>query len=297
MNEEIFYHYFSGAEDKDGRNYSLESLQSGKVSFNHVSYFNDPCEIALFPDTPFNTFNSDTRYKYELYLRVFCFSETFQNPLMWGHYGNSHQGFCVGYTLDDIKNIPEYKDTLAFGKISYVDEIPTLSEEAINSGCALYYKSSDWERENEWRATVRLFPDHFLISEAEFTEAKNEWLEANPFFQKALDSHLRLPFNSIDNINEIENVIQTKRRDIKNFEINNYAYSAFTEISTGKTVFGKLPMRVECSLKAKSIYIGMKTSDKVRMALKEYARSNDIEIFEMGIRPGTYSFAPLKIVL
>ena len=56
-------------------------------------------------------------------------------------------------------------------------------------------------------------------------------------------------------------------------------------------------MRVECSLKAKSIYIGMKTSDKVRMALKEYARSNDIEIFEMGIRPGTYSFAPLKIVL
>ncbi len=94
MENKIFYHYFSGNK------YSIKNLQEGNITFSHINYFNDPCEIALLPDEElFVTKNSDMRYKYELLLRVFCFSKTFQNPLMWGHYGNSHEGFCVGYDL------------------------------------------------------------------------------------------------------------------------------------------------------------------------------------------------------
>lgn len=298
MINQIFYHYFSGIENKDGCNYSLNSLIEGKVSFSHVSYFNDPCEIALFPNMePFNTFNSDTKYKYELYSRVFCFSETFQNPLMWAHYGNSHQGFCVGYASEDIKNISEHKDTLCFRKVLYVNDIPSLSKEEIDQGYALYYKSSEWEKENEWRATICLNPADFLISKEEFIIARNKWLDRKIFFERAVDSHLRLPFNSLENISGIENKVQLMRQGIKNFEIDNYAYSAFTEITTKKTVFGKLPMRVECSLKAKSIYIGLHTSDQVRKVLKKYAKSNDIDIFEMGIKHGKYAFVPQKIII
>lgn len=297
MNDRILYHYFSAAEDASGCNYSLNSLQNEKVSFSHISYFNDPCEIALFPDEmPFITFNSDTRYKYELYSRVFCFSDAFQNPLMWGHYGNLHQGFCVGYAYDDIKNIPEYKEyVLILKKVEYVDKIPSLSQEQIDSGDALYYKSTEWEKENEWRAAIRLRPENYLISEAEFIEAKERWLHLNPFFEKAVDSHLRLAINSSSNIDEIKNKIQMIRQGIKNFEIKDFAYSAFIELATGRTVFGKLPMRVECSLKAKVIYIGLNTSE--RRALKKYAKSNNVEIFEMGIEQGKYRFIPQKIVL
>ena len=155
MGDQLYYHYYSAAQNEKGDNYSLKNLKAGKVSFAHISCFNDPCEIALSPDEiPFDTTNSDMKYLYELYIRVFCFSKTFQNPLMWGHYGNSHKGFCVGYDYNDILNIPEYKGNLRFKEITYADAIPTLSNEEINSGEALYYKSSDWKKENEFRATV-----------------------------------------------------------------------------------------------------------------------------------------------
>ena len=45
-------------------------------------------------------------------------------------------------------------------------------------------------------------------------------------------------------------------------------------------------MRVDCSLKAKVIYIGLNTSDEVRKELKEYAKSNGLDIYEMGIERG-----------
>lgn len=256
MRDQLYYHYYSAAQNEKGDNYSLKHLKAGKVSFAHISCFNDPCEIALLPDEiPFDTTNSDMKYKYELYIRVFCFSKTFQNPLMWGHYGNSHKGFCVGYDLNDILNIPEYKENFHFEKITYTDIIPSLSNEEIDRGEALYYKSSDWEKENEFRATIYLSLNKDThISEAEFKQAREEWLKSNPFFEKVVDSHLRLPSPLSSNVKEIRRRIQTIRKDIKSFESKNYAYCAFTNKATGGTVYGKFPMRVDCSLKAKVIY-------------------------------------------
>lgn len=217
---------------------------------------------------------------------------------MWGHYGNSHKGFCVGHDYNDILNIPEYKGNLRFEEITYTDIIPSLSNEEINRGEALYYKSSDWEKENEFRATIRLpNNDDEHISEAEFKLAREEWLKSNPFFEKAVDSHLRLPFPLSSNVKEIRRRIQTIRKDIKSFESKNYAYCAFTNKAIGGTVYGKFPMRVDCSLKAKVIYIGLNTSDEVRKELKEYAKTNGLDIYEMGIEQGKYSFIPKKIVL
>lgn len=299
MGDQLYYHYYSAAQNEKGDNYSLKNLKAGKVSFAHISCFNDPCEIALSPDEiPFDTTNSDMKYLYELYIRVFCFSKTFQNPLMWGHYGNSHKGFCVGYDLNDILNIPEYKGNLRFKEITYTDIIPSLSNEEIDRGEALYYKSSDWEKENEFRATIYLSLNKDThISEAEFKQAREEWLGTNPFFEKTVDSNLRLPSLLSSNVKEIRNRIQAIRKDIKGFEIKNHAYCAFTEKATGETVYGKFPMRVDCSLKAKVIYIGLNTSDEVRKELKEYAKSNGLDIYEMGIERGKYSFIPKKIVL
>ncbi len=299
MGDQLYYHYYSAVQNEKGDNYSLKNLKAGRVSFAHISCFNDPCEIALLPDEiPFDTTNSDMKYKYELYIRVFCFSKTFQNPLMWGHYGNSHKGFCVGYDLNDILNIPEYKEKLRFKEITYTDIIPSLSNEEIDRGEALYYKSSDWEKENEFRATIYLsFNKDTHISEAEFKQAREEWLKSNPFFEKVVDSHLRLPSPLSSNVKEIRSRIQTIRKDIKGFEIKNHAYCAFTEKASGETVYGKFPMRVDCSLKAKVIYIGLNTSDEVRKELKEYAKSNGLDIYEMGIERGKYSFISKKIAL
>ena len=120
------------------------------------------------------------------------------------------------------------------------------------------------------------------------------------FFEKAVDSNLRL-FSALPfDVKEIRSRIQTMRQDIKSFESKSYAYCAFTNKATGGTVYGKFPMRVDCSLKAKVIYIGLNTSDEVRKELKEDAKSNGLDIldiYEMGIERGKYSFIPKKIVL
>ncbi len=148
MNNKIFYHYFNGTTDKDKNNYSLQNLQNGKVYFSYIRYFNDPYEAAFYPDESCNYSIVDLpniEYKYEMQCRVFCFSETFQNPIMWSHYGNSHKGFCVGYDIKDILSIP----SIVFDRVTYSDDKPFLSNEDILNGCALFYKSSDWKKEED----------------------------------------------------------------------------------------------------------------------------------------------------
>lgn len=182
MENEIFYHYFSGNE------YSINNLLGGNITFSHINYFNDPCEIALLPDEElFVTKNSDMRYKYEVLVRVFCFSQTFKNPLMWGHYGNSHEGFCVGYDKKEIENIPEFKDNICFGPVKYSDEIPLLSDEDIINGYAVFCKSSDWANEQEWHACIYLPSDkHSVISESEFLEKQKNGLRKRFFLKRLL---------------------------------------------------------------------------------------------------------------
>lgn len=300
MENKIFYHYYSGIE-KDGCNYSLKNLQEGKITFSHVSYFNDPCEIALFPDKEiFITKNSDKRYEYELYFRVFCFSSSFQDPLMWGHYGNAHEGFCIGYDYNDIMNIPEFKNRIAFGAVTYSDEIQKLSDEDIDKGFAIYYKSSAWKNEQEWRASICLTDtdeEHYIISESEFIEAREKWIKKKLFFEKAVDSHLRLLAPATLSIKEAKKRVKRIRAEITNFEIGGYAYSLLKNKKTNEDAYGKFPMRVEGSLKAKVIYVGLRTPDTLRKDLKEYARANEIEIYEMGIEEGKYSFIPKKIIV
>lgn len=56
-------------------------------------------------------------------------------------------------------------------------------------------------------------------------------------------------------------------------------------------------MRIDCSLKAKVIYVGLRTPDYLRKVLKEYAKANGIDIYEMAIEEGHYSFTAHKIMV
>jgi Protein of unknown function (DUF2971) len=49
---------------------------------------------------------------------VQCFSELFDNPLMWSHYADAHRGFCIEYDLNVLD--------LAFGNCSQFAMSPTI---------------------------------------------------------------------------------------------------------------------------------------------------------------------------
>jgi len=88
---------------------------------------------------------------------VCCFSTTFQNPLLWSHYGDQHRGFCVGYNLDrepvPILRKVEYggnrkvKTSLISNALLNNDQ---AAQELLDHD-VLLRKASPWRYECEWR--------------------------------------------------------------------------------------------------------------------------------------------------
>lgn len=66
--------------------------------------------------------------KVEDNLGVFCLSKRNESTLMWGHYSNSHYGFCVG--LDTIKLnqfiVKKFKNNQGILEVKYDDSFPKL---------------------------------------------------------------------------------------------------------------------------------------------------------------------------
>jgi hypothetical protein len=86
-----------------------------------------------------------------------CFSEEFDNPLLWSHYGDQHHGICIGYALDrDPK--PELKQVRYGGErkitTSLLEKAILENDEAAAATLDADYllrKAPEWGYEKEWR--------------------------------------------------------------------------------------------------------------------------------------------------
>lgn len=106
--------------------------------------------------------NFNTIYKAQL--KVSCFSESNDSLLMWGHYANKHQGFCIEYDLSSIQEEDNFKKYLF--PVEYVrdrfDMTDSYIDRAINKLDiqkealidSVLYKSEEWEYEKEWRIII-----------------------------------------------------------------------------------------------------------------------------------------------
>jgi len=50
---------------------------------------------------------------------ILCLTERPDDPLMWAHYSNSHQGICVGYDLELLSNREQPPNPIGQGKVRY----------------------------------------------------------------------------------------------------------------------------------------------------------------------------------
>jgi hypothetical protein len=91
---------------------------------------------------------------------VVCFSECWNDVLMWSHYGDRHRGICLGF---DIPSGAE-----RFGPVRYVDRrLPFPADDELNERFMrrlLFTKASQWKYEREWRAFVQLENDEWVES-------------------------------------------------------------------------------------------------------------------------------------
>lgn len=106
--------------------------------------------------------------KYRKKLKVSSFSEDNQSLLMWGHYANNHEGFCIEYDLsvmDENENLKKYLFPVTYSNERfditdfYIDNVINKnSNDKYRLIHSVLYKSEDWKYEKEWR---------FVISESE----------------------------------------------------------------------------------------------------------------------------------
>lgn len=125
----------------------------------------EPEKYGVIPDGPVEIRSSDVE-AYDFYrqqlaslaasIGVLCLSETRDNLLMWAHYSQSHQGFCVGFAraADNTLGTAAYP-------VHYTKELPRLTARHFdsrvhpNSFDHLWLtKSSDWAYEREWRVVA-----------------------------------------------------------------------------------------------------------------------------------------------
>lgn len=96
---------------------------------------------------------------------VGCLCTDFKNRLMWSHYANSHQGFCVEYdysaqnaSVFSKLPLPIYysKDRPLIPWDAVVDtQAETRSAALAQMSLGILTKDSAWEYENEWRILLK----------------------------------------------------------------------------------------------------------------------------------------------
>jgi hypothetical protein len=88
---------------------------------------------------------------------VCCFSTSYASPLLWSHYGDQHQGVCIGYGLDRTPT-PQLEKVVYSGE--RIVKTSTLTRAFIRNDRAaceeldanvLLRKAPGWSYEREWR--------------------------------------------------------------------------------------------------------------------------------------------------
>ena len=105
---------------------------------------------------PSNFLKNDKKYFSELDKRIGIYSLTKHNDdiLMWGHYANSHQGFCIGFNTEELLKI---SDIDYIGEVKYLPELPTIipnGDITVNFEEQIFTKWDRWSYESEFRLTI-----------------------------------------------------------------------------------------------------------------------------------------------
>jgi len=98
---------------------------------------------------------------------VLSMSGRWNSILMWSHYGDNHNGFCIGFNELKMRSSGLFHRG---GNVNYsklFPELNPLSDEKliVTSFYQIQYKSKEWEYEEEYRLSNFYYPDYPLDSD------------------------------------------------------------------------------------------------------------------------------------
>lgn len=136
-------YYFTSAK------FGLENIKEKRLKVSDFNNVNDPFELLGIKLSGKNLRSELKKLKSQISKETgfICFSEDWQNPLLWGHYAENHKGICLGFDVKDehLKKVKYVKQRLDNSKC-YAKKKEKL----------LTTKFSHWSYEKEHRMIIDL---------------------------------------------------------------------------------------------------------------------------------------------
>lgn len=129
---------------------ALAALSQSRLRISRIDRLNDPFEFlsADLSDHERRRQLARTKARLAKNRGLLCFSRTWRNPVLWGHYARKHEGLCLGFDVSP-RNA---------GHVSYVSSRlawPDKVDEAFVRSL-LFTKFAHWSYEDEYRMFVSL---------------------------------------------------------------------------------------------------------------------------------------------
>ena len=149
-------HYLTGSQ------YALSNIALRRIKVSRFSDLNDPFELLAvdLSDRQHRAAFRATKEELNNDRGLICFSKSWSNPLLWGHYAERHTGICLSFDVPD-KLLAEvfYAESPMRISVDPKTNRPRLTERVMNR--LLRTKFSDWKYEDEMRLFVGL--DHETV--------------------------------------------------------------------------------------------------------------------------------------
>ena len=130
--------------------HGLHDLRHRRLRISRIIELNDPFEFLGIDlsDRTFRQALEETKRQLSDTNGLLCFSKTWRNPVLWGHYADRHRGLCLGFDVPKafLEKVKYVKLRLPF---------PNTIDEAFMKHL-LFTKFLYWQYEQEYRAFVNL---------------------------------------------------------------------------------------------------------------------------------------------
>jgi len=105
--------------------YALENVERNRVKISRIDDLNDPFELlpANLGDPGERKLLRQFKTSFDRAYGIHCFSRSWNNPVLWSHYGGKHAGVCLGFDVDARCAFP----------VSYVDSLKQFDFAAIDA--------------------------------------------------------------------------------------------------------------------------------------------------------------------
>jgi hypothetical protein len=138
--------------------HALADIALRRLKVARLCDLNDPFEFfaAEAADHEARRVLPDLKSKTDRRRGVLCFSDSWDNPVMWSHYADRHRGICLGFDVPDhaVKPIDYSAHRLPFrlDDAERTAVTPDMIEQLI------YTKFEDWRYEQEYRIDFAVDP-------------------------------------------------------------------------------------------------------------------------------------------